>query len=152
MISDAKDVRTPVRLRSAAGLTALVNANGSIGRMDHGAIAVTLFRGTEIEGGPTNLYLRRHGSSIESTPLLGPQSPATVHLDERGLHVRGEWNGVRFAVSLVLAEAAAAWFWHVTLENVGSTAETVDLVYAQDLALAHYGAVRMNEYYVSQYV
>ncbi len=28
----------------------------------------------------------------------------------------------------------------------------VDLVYAQDLALAAYGAVRMNEYYVSQYV
>jgi cellobiose phosphorylase len=29
---------------------------------------------------------------------------------------------------------------------------TVDLVYAQDVALAHYGAIRMNEYYVSQYL
>jgi cellobiose phosphorylase len=152
MTSDATDLRTRVHLRSAADLTVLVNANGSIGRMDLGAIALTLFRGTEIEGGPTNVYLRRHGTSIESTPLLGPQSPATIHLDERGLHVRGEWNAIRFDVSLVLADAVAAWFWHVSLENAGSTAQTVDLVYAQDLALAHYGAVRMNEYYVSQYV
>src|SRR5262249_12402306 len=29
---------------------------------------------------------------------------------------------------------------------------TIDLVYAQDLALAPYGAIRMNEYYVSQYL
>ena len=29
---------------------------------------------------------------------------------------------------------------------------TVDVVYAQDLALAPYGAIRMNEYYVSQYL
>src|SRR6185369_13536445 len=51
-----------------------------------------------------------------------------------------------------LAADAPAWFWHVTLENAGAAPVTVDLVYAQDLALANYGLVRMNEYYVSQYV
>ena len=29
---------------------------------------------------------------------------------------------------------------------------TLDLIYAQDVGLAHYGAVRLNEYYVSQYL
>ena len=38
------------------------------------------------------------------------------------------------------------------MENKGAAPVVVDLIYAQDLALAHYGAVRMNEYYVSQYV
>src|SRR6185295_15034258 len=57
-----------------------------------------------------------------------------------------------FTVSLVLASAAPAWFWHVALENADTGPVEVDLVYAQDLALANYGAVRMNEYYVSQYV
>ena len=33
-----------------------------------------------------------------------------------------------------------------------TTLMSVDLIYAQDVALAHYGAVRLNEYYVSQYV
>ncbi|HVM94873.1 MAG TPA: hypothetical protein VMT89_00725, partial [Candidatus Acidoferrales bacterium] len=46
----------------------------------------------------------------------------------------------------------AAWLWNARLENRGDSAVVVDLIYAQDLALAHYGAVRMNEYYVSQYV
>jgi cellobiose phosphorylase len=54
--------------------------------------------------------------------------------------------------SMVLAESACAWFWHVALENKGDKAETLDLIYVQDLALAEYGAVRLNEYYVSQYV
>jgi 1,2-beta-oligoglucan phosphorylase len=40
----------------------------------------------------------------------------------------------------------------VSLENAGHAAATVDLIYAQDLALAHYGPVRLNEYYISQYV
>ncbi len=40
----------------------------------------------------------------------------------------------------------------MALENTGAGAETVDLVYVQDLAIADYGAVRLNEYYVSHYV
>ncbi len=54
--------------------------------------------------------------------------------------------------SLRLAQSAPAWFWHVALENVGDAPLTVDLIHAQDLALADYGAVRQNEYYVSQYL
>src|SRR4029453_7306015 len=87
-----------------------------------------------------------------AVPLLGPRSPAAVHCDERGLRASGAWQGIRFVVSLVLAESDPAWFWHVDLENPGGVAATLDLIYAQDLALAHYGAVRLNEYYVSQYI
>jgi cellobiose phosphorylase len=120
--------------------------------MDHGDILLNLFLGTEIEGGPANLYLRRHGTSIEAVPLLGPQSPAAIHLDERGMSATGEWHGIRFRVSLVLSESTPAWFWHLRLENTLHTSEKLDLIYAQDLALAHYGAVRINEYYTSHYV
>ncbi|MGD8970970.1 MAG: hypothetical protein PVG01_06150, partial [Desulfobacterales bacterium] len=129
-----------------------MNANGSIRRVDHGDILLNLFLGTEIEGGPANLYLRRHGTSIEAVPLLGPQSPATIHFDERGMSASGKWHGIRFRVSLVLAESAPAWFWHIRLENTLHTSEKLDLIYTQDLALAHYGAVRINEYYTSHYV
>ncbi len=152
MTPDANDIGSPVHLRSASGLTAQVNHNGSIRRMDHQDIILNMFLGSDIEGGPTNLYLRRHGTVIESTPLLGPHSPGAIEFDDVEMIVRGEWEGLRFALSLVLAESAPAWFWHLRLENVGTMPVTVDLVYAQDLALAHYGAVRMNEYYVSQYV
>ncbi len=142
----------PAHVESPSGLSVQVSANGSVRRMDHGDIILNLFLGTEIEGGPANIYLRRHDASIESIPLLGPRSPAAVRVDERGLRLDGEWKHVRFHVALVLAQSTAAWLWHVTLENTGDTAASVDLIYAQDLALAHYGAVRMNEYYVSQYI
>lgn len=142
----------PHLLQSPSGLRIEVNANGSVRRMDHGDILLNLFLGTEIEGGPANLYLRRHGTSIEAVPLLGPQGPAAIHLDERGMSATGEWHGIRFRVSLVLSESTPAWFWHLRLENTLHTAEKLDLIYAQDLALAHYGAVRINEYYTSHYV
>jgi len=135
----------PVHIASPSGLHAQVNANGSIRRMDHRDILLNLFLGNEVESGPTNIYLRRHGTSIASIPLLGPHSPAVFSLDTQGLTARGEWNGIRITASLMLAASAAAWFWHVALENTGNVAATVDLIYAQDVALAHYGAVRLNE-------
>src|SRR5262245_13101444 len=142
----------PVRLESPSGLRFEMHANGSIRRIDHRDVILNLFLGSEIEGGPANVYLRRHGASIECVPLLGPRSPAGVEMDEHGLTVRGEWNDVAFTLSLTLARSAAVWLWRGSLENKGTDSVLVDLVYAQDLALAPYGAVRMNEYYVSQYV
>jgi cellobiose phosphorylase len=139
-------------LASPSGLTIQVNGNGSIRRMDHGDIILNLFLGNETEGGPANLYLRRRGEASDAIPLLGPHRLSAVRCDKRTLTVRGQWQGICFGVSLVLAESASAWFWHVELENEGDGAETLDLIYVQDLALAHYGAVRLNEYYVSQYV
>jgi cellobiose phosphorylase len=120
--------------------------------MDHRDIMLNLFLGNEVEGGPTNLYLRRHGEAIETVPLLGPRSPAAMSCDARGLRASGVWQGIRFGVSLVLADADPAWFWHVEVENLSNGVATLDLIYTQDLALADYGAVRLNEYYVSQYL
>jgi len=150
--SASSPIAYPVQIASPSGLQAWVNGNGSIRRLEHRDILLNLFLGNEMEGGPTNLYLRRHGTSMASIPLLGPRSPAVFALDQQGLTAHGEWNGLRITAALTLASSAAAWFWHVTLENTGQVAATVDLIYAQDVALASYDLVRLNEYYVSQYV
>src|SRR5262245_5450470 len=142
----------PVQLASPSGLALQLNGNGSLRRIDCRDVTLNAFLGNELEGGPANLFLRRRGERIAWAPLLGPRSPGEIRLDAAGLEVRGEWSGVRFRVSLRLAAAAAAWFWHVRLENAGSAPVTLDLVHAQDVVLADYGAVRLNEYYVSQYV
>ena len=145
-------LREPVRLVSTSALAFQVNPNGSIHRIDHHDVCVNAFLGNELEGGPANLFLRRHGARVEWTPLLGPRSPGVVRLDERGLDVTGEWHELRFRVALRLAASAPVWFWHIAIENAGRSRMTVDLIYAQDLALADYGSVRLNEYYISQYV
>jgi len=142
----------PVTLETPSGLRVQVNANGSIKRIDHRDIIINLFPGNEVEGGPANIYLRSLGKTITAIPLLGPRSPSTVTVAADSLTVRGQWQDLRFCVWLKLAQSAPAWFWHVVLENTGSQAQTVDLIYTQDIALAHYWAVRLNEYYVSHYI
>ena len=144
--------RDPIGLVSSSGLTVRVNTNGSIHRIDHRDVIVNAYLGNEMEGGPANLFLRRRGARIEWTALLGPGSPGVVRLDARSFEVAGEWEALRFQVSLRLATSASAWFWHVTLENADLREVAIDLLYAQDLGLADYGGVRLNEYYISQYV
>jgi len=131
-----------------------LNANGSLRRIDCGDIIVNLFPGSEIEGGPANIYLRRHGAQIDFIPLLGPRSPTRFSWDPTARLWRGDgqWDSVEFCITFSLADEIAAWFWQVSLRNGHSSAQQLDLIYAQDIALAPYGAVRLNEYYVSQYV
>ncbi|MEO7099535.1 MAG: hypothetical protein ABI162_09260 [Luteolibacter sp.] len=142
----------PFRAASPSGMSAELNANGSVRRMDCGDIMLNVFLGNEADGGQTNIYLRRLGESVENIPLLGPGSPASYQTDERGMLANGTWGDLAFRVRLVLAESAKAWFWHIELENIGKNAITCDLIHTQDIAIAHYGATRLNEFYVSQYI
>ena len=64
-----------VQMRLAGGgLRAVLNANGSLRRLEHGEVMLNLFVGNELEGGPANLYLRRRGASVQAVELLGPRA------------------------------------------------------------------------------
>ena len=144
--------RCEYRLHSASGLSFQIHSNGTVGRQEYRDITLNLFPGNAMEAGPATVYLRRLGDSPEFTALLGPESPSEFATGDRCLIARGMWRKVRYRVCLRLAEESPAWFWLVTLENVGSEGVTLDLLHTQDLALAAYGAIRQNEYYVSQYL
>jgi len=143
---------TLMRLASRSGLRAEINANGSLRRFDCGSICLPLFVGNELDGGPTNLYLRKLGGAPEWVALLGPTSPTSFHTASGMLVGTGSWRGINYSIALVLSESSTAWFWHVHLENTNTEPLTVDVTYAQDVALASYGGIRLNEFYVSQYI
>jgi cellobiose phosphorylase len=144
---------SPHRLQSAAGLSVELLENGALRRMDHGDTILNLFLGNELEGGVANLYLRRlNADATQSIELLGPRCPTKFQRVGGAWVGSGAWSGIRYTVTLQLAASAPAWFWHVSLENSSSATLDVDVIYAQDVALAPYGTVRLNEYYVSQYV
>jgi cellobiose phosphorylase len=138
-------------LSSPSGLRVEINDNGSLRRIDLDSTIVNLFLGNEMEGGPANIYLRRAGTT-EFTPLLGPGSPTAFVSTSSSIRGQGHWQSFRYEIELRLAADAHAWFWHVHVSNESSTKQQFELLYAQDIALAPYGTVRMNEYYVSQYV
>ncbi|HVS78147.1 MAG TPA: hypothetical protein VHE11_14505, partial [Steroidobacteraceae bacterium] len=140
-------------ITSRAGLRAEVAESGGLRRLDCGPTTLSLFIGGEVECGPANLFLRRRGEQPAWTPLLGPASPTAFAAPAAGrLAGRGTWHGIEYGISLVLAADAPVWFWHVELSNASAETQELDLTYAQDVALAPYGAARMNEYYVSQYI
>jgi cellobiose phosphorylase len=145
-----------IDLESTAGLRFKIRSHGAIARIDHDDVTINTYLGSEVAGGPANVYLRfvdrRMDGALPHTPLLGPRSPGTVRVDADGLVACGAWEGVEYRLTLRLATSEPAWFWHVALRNVGSAPVRVDLVHVQDVSLAHYGAIRNNEYYVSQYV
>ena len=139
---------------SPSGLRVECHAHGALRSLAFGDIVVNLFVGNALEGGPANLVLRRHGAAVAVTPLLGPRSPTRWHVDADAgtLEGAGDWQGLRYRIALRLAAGAPAWFWHVQVENAGTEHARIDLLLLQDLALAPYAAVRLNEYYVSQYL
>ncbi|GAA5122460.1 hypothetical protein JIN84_10030 [Luteolibacter yonseiensis] len=145
-------VNFPHRVSSPSGMSAELNANGTVRRMDCGDIMLNVFLGNESEGAASNIFLRRSGDSSGFIPLTGPGSPAAYEMDERGFVAGGVWGDLAFRVRLLLAESAKAWFWHVEVENTGENEISYDLIHTQDIAIANYGAVRLNEFYVSQYV
>jgi cellobiose phosphorylase len=141
------------RLKSPAGLTVELLGNGAVRRMDHGDTLINLFIGNELEGGVANLYLRQlNADGVQYIELLGPRSPTHCQRTGDAWTGYGEWQGIRYTVQLWLAMAAPVWFWHVTLESTHRSAQRVDVIYVQDVALSSYGSVRLNELYVSQYI
>jgi cellobiose phosphorylase len=149
-------------ITSPSGLAACFNANGSLRALTFGAgsnpLCLHLFPGNAMEAGSTQLVLRAwpgatpHGAP-QVLPLLGPASPARWHASGDRFVARGEWEGLAFELTLLLAQDAPAWFWHLALRHTqGPAPRTVDLLLQQDIALAPHGAVRLNEYYVSHYL
>ena len=63
-------------LHSPSGLQARLFVDGGVQRLDCHGVMLNLFVGNALEGGPTNLWLRRlDGATISAVPLLGPLSP-----------------------------------------------------------------------------
>jgi 1,2-beta-oligoglucan phosphorylase len=139
---------------NAAGLRFEFNHNGSLRHLRLHDVHVNLFVGNEVEGGPANLWLRLRDdvAGVELVRLLGPRSPLALMCGAEGLQAVGTWRELRLRLSLRLAADAPAWFWHLRVDNLGSTARTMSLLHVQDLGLAPYGAIRTNEFYVSHYI
>jgi len=123
---------------------------GALRRFDIDGLSMLQYPASELEAGLANVWLRRTvDSSLQTHPLTGPASGGQVSSDDSSLTIRGRWAGLAWACRFVLDDDV--WFWHVDVTNEGGPCE-VDIVCAHDIALTPYGAVRINEFYVSQYL
>ncbi len=129
--------------------------HGALLRLQAHGVMLNLFPGNLMEGGPANLWLRRHAhGDVQAVPLLGPNSPLQPRETDGAVAwaAEGAWQGLALQLQLRVAVDAAAWFWHLAVHNAGPTACRVDLLTLQDVGLAPLGSIRLNEYYVSHYL
>ena len=62
-------------LRSGAGLGFAIYQNGSVHSIRHEAIQLNLFKGSLLQAGCSNIYLRIRGEEIISVPLTRAKQP-----------------------------------------------------------------------------
>ncbi|HEX4864501.1 MAG TPA: hypothetical protein VFV02_10530, partial [Acidimicrobiales bacterium] len=153
MVTTAQgEVAARAEFRSPSGMWARFTSSGTLRRLEIDGLSILLYPASELEPGPANIYLRVKGAPLDVLAILGPQSGGRVQWTAQGPVVSGQWHDLEYRAAFRLAEAVPAWFWLIEVTNRGSVALDVDLLYAQDVALAPYPAVRTNEYYVSQYL
>ena len=139
-------------LRSGAGLGFAIYQNGSVHSIRHEATQLNLFKGSLLQAGCSNIYLRIRGEEIISVPLIGPNSPGDHYFGENCFGVKGRFNGISFSCRLVLDDRSPCWFWQIHLENNRSEAVQADLIYVQDVGLIPAENGEYNELYISQYI
>ncbi|MEO6142407.1 MAG: cellobiose phosphorylase [Dermatophilaceae bacterium] len=143
----------PLSVNSPSGISAQFTTSAVLRRLDVGNRSLLIYPADELKAGPANLYLRIRGEEgAEAVALLGPGSASTITWSRDGPTIMGSWRDLQYTVAFRLAAAMTAWYWHVSVKSQRSDAAEIDVIYTQDLALASYGAVRANEYYVSQYL
>jgi CRISPR-associated protein Csx3 len=134
-------------------MSAQFTTSGVLRRLEVGDRSLLMYPADELEAGPANLYLRiRDDQGAEALPLLGPGGDSTVTWTQAGPVISGTWRDLQYTVTFALADAVTAWYWHISVTSLRKGPTDIDLVYAQDLALAPYGGLRTCEYYVSQYL
>ncbi|OPA79420.1 cellobiose phosphorylase [Paenibacillus selenitireducens] len=123
--------------------------SGDIYQIHQEDMMVNQWLANVIDGSMNNLYLRVfEATGIRVIPLLGIQSNSRVRHSDTQVVWEGEAGDLSYTVVFTLTDQGI-WFWDV---RVNGTDANVDLIYGQDVGIAHRGAIRTNEAYLSQYI
>ncbi|MFD1055797.1 GH36-type glycosyl hydrolase domain-containing protein [Terrabacter terrigena] len=158
MLDDNAVLTAPevLALKGPSGLFAEVLDNGALRRLEAFGTSLLLHPATVAEAGLANVHLRVHRpDGIARLALLGPGSGSVVSHADGAVVVTGRHEGLRYRLVFRLGADVSAqptWHWDVDLTNTTGEPVTADVVLTHDPALAPLGNVRINEYYVSQYL
>ena len=111
---------------------------------------VNLLNGNPFDGMISNLYLREKLSKgYRVSKLIGVHSPSKFVLTEDGAIYEGLVFDVHYQVHLTIHEKG--WFYQLHLRG-GTPLAQYDVMYGQDVGIAHPFGILSNEAYTSQYI
>ncbi|WP_447963584.1 GH36-type glycosyl hydrolase domain-containing protein [Nitrospira sp. Ecomares 2.1] len=142
-----------IELANSSGLVFEFFQNGGLFRAMCDDVMINQILGNPLEGSLNNVYLRlRTADSITFVPLIGPSSPGTFAYSQDQARWQGHWQDLAYTCSLTLHPKGTLWFWTIDIQNTAPTDRLCDVIYTQDIGLAHEGAIRNNEAYGSHYI
>lgn len=125
--------------------------SGDISTIEKNSILINLLQGNNLEGSCSNIYLRIFSEDeIYYTKLIGINSPSKFYVKDNQVYYKGVFRNIEYLVVLTVIENM--WFWNIELQNLTNEKTKVDIIYGQDVAIAHKNSVRNNEAYVCQYL
>ena len=143
----------PLEITNAAGLRLQFSPAGHLQAIRHESVLINQLIPLAVEDSLMRLSVRVKGSSPQVKPLIGLAADLTLRqVTANSLTWKGIPLQLEHSVSVLLHASLPAWYWRVHLRNTSDAAVTLDVLYGQDLGLAHINAVTNNEAYVCQYI
>lgn len=131
------------------GITLSFFETGDIYEMRYHDDQINLLRGNLIDGTTMNLYLRVfEKDEIFFTKLIGQDAPSVFSTKDHEAIYEGSFRDIHYQVRLVLE--AFRWDFHISISSEKDV--NVDVIYGQDIAINHKGAVFNSEAYTVQYI
>ncbi len=111
---------------------------------------VNLLQANPIDGMISNLYLREKlPTGFRVSKLIGVHSPSTFIMTDAGAMYQGTVFDVAYQVHLTIHDKG--WFYQLHLRG-GNPKSQYDVMYGQDVGIAHPFGILSNEAYTSQYI
>ena len=111
---------------------------------------VNLLHGNPFDGMISNLYLREKISTgYRVSKLIGVHSPSKFMVTANGAIYEGQVFDVQYQIHLIVHDKG--WFYQLHLRG-GKPSSQYDVMYGQDVGIAHPFGILSNEAYTSQYI
>jgi CRISPR-associated protein Csx3 len=143
----------PFEITNDANLRLQFSSLGNLQAIRHESVLISQVIPLPVEDGLMRLVARLKGESWEAIPLIGAKAESTRRqVTANSVMWEGITQRLEHKTSVVLHSQWPAWYWRVQLRNAGDGPIRLDVLYGQDLGLAHPNAVTNNEAYVCQYI
>ena len=146
-------MREPFEITNQAGLRLKFSPSGNLQAIRHDSVLINQFIPLAVEDSLMRLVVRMKRPTRQVITLAGISARTALRaITANSVTWTGTTQALAYETSAVLHAELPVWFWRVHLRNESETAVEFDVLYGQDLGLAHPNAVTNNEAYVCQYI
>lgn len=124
--------------------------SGDIFRIYYEDNQINLLRGDLLDGQVANIYLRiKDSSPYKYFPLIGIKNNTVYEIKDNKIIYEGKVLDTKYQVTLSVYKDR--WYYDVWVDT-SNDFKTYDLVYGQDIGIAHQGSILSSEAYTAHYI